>query len=277
MVAIIDIGSNSTKMRIYKNGDFLSPLYYLKPNRLSSCLDCNNMLSKVALNSTLNVLMDFCNIAKKENVKKIYAYATEALRLAKNSFELLEMAKVKLNLNIEIISGEDEAKYGFYGVKSNCDGEINLIDIGGASTEIITGNNSINSMKSYKIGAVKLKDNDFKLEDIFKNLSIGKKLIGIGGTITTILLIRDKISQYSRIKVQSKVLYKKEILNIYYNLINMDLEERKKVVGLSSSRADIICYGIEILLFIMNKVDADLIVVSDFGTMEGYMKLKGIK
>ncbi len=272
--AIIDIGSNSIKMRIYKDNDLYNPDYYMNVTRLAKGLTESGDLSEESINNSLKTLLSFKKIARDSRANNIYIFATQALREAKNSTEFIKKVQLETGLNIDVISGEMEAKIGFLGAKKQIDGYITLIDIGGASTEIISGDNSIEQKRSFPIGAVKLKESKNNLKEILTEAKVSGKCVGIGGTITTIVAIRDKVSEYTRDKIQSKVLKLEEIQSIQTRLLSMSLEERMHVIGLNPSRADIICYGIDILLYIMMYNNIEEITVSDFGSMEGYMRYK---
>ncbi len=274
--AIIDIGSNSIKMRIYRDVDLYNAAYYMNVTRLAKNLLSTGKLCDSSIEDSYNTIIKFVGIARSEEAENVMIYATQALREASNAAKLIDRVFDATGIMIDIIDGPTEAEIGFLGAKEEVDGAITLIDIGGASTEIVSGDTQIRSKKSYPIGAVKLKEEELDLKEIFNDVIIENELVGIGGTITTILAIRDSISNYTRSSVQGKILSYKDISNVQQKLLAMSVEERKSVVGLHPNRADIICYGIEILLFIMKDKCIDRIIVSDFGSMEGYMKRKGL-
>ncbi len=270
--AIIDIGSNSIKMRIYDSFDLYHPLYFMNVTRLAKGLVKTGRLNDESIKNSLNTIIEFKNIADERKAETIHIFATQALREASNSKDFLFCVKEKTGLGIDIIDGSTEAMIGFLGASNEISGDITLIDIGGASTEIV----SREDKTSYPIGAVKLKESDINLKALFEDVKINGTFVGIGGTITTIAAIRDKVDYYTREKIQGSVLSLEEIKEINSRLLSMSLEDRKNVVGLNPKRADIICYGIEILIFVMENNNIGEITVSDFGSMEGYMKYKGL-
>ncbi len=270
--AIIDIGSNSIKMRIYDNFDLYHPLYFMNVTRLAKGLVKTGRLDVDSIKNSVDTITQFKNIADEKKAKSIHIFATQALREASNSNDFLLSVKEKTGLDIDIIDGSTEAMIGFLGASNEIRGDITLIDIGGASTEIV----SKESKTSYPIGAVKLKESGINLDKVFKDIKIQGAFVGIGGTITTIAAIRDSVDCYTRDKIQGVVLSLKDIKEIQSRLLSMSLEDRRNVVGLNPKRADIICYGIDILIFIMETNNIDEITVSDFGSMEGYIKYKGL-
>ncbi len=274
--AIIDIGSNSIKMRIYKEFDFNNPSYYMNVTRLAKGLVDSGKLCKKSIDDSLDTLLEFKQIADQHKVDRIYIFATQAMREASNRDVLIDKVKESIGIEIDVIDGETEAEIGFLGASSEIDGEITLIDIGGASTEIIRGKQKISFAKSYPVGAVKLKGKHIDLNEVFHHFKIKGTFVGIGGTITTIAAIKNKVDEYKRSKIQGTTITLAEIESIQNNLLAMSIDKRKHVIGLHPSRADIICYGIEILIYVMREHNICNIIVSDFGSMEGYIKYKGL-
>lgn len=271
MKAIIDIGSNSCKMIIFsKMEDLIDPIKYLDITSLAKD-NINLNLDKKRMNDTLFTIKDFIKKAKKYNAE-IYIFATEAVRNAKNKEEFVSLVYKETGYQIDVLTGEEEAYIGYSGTKLVVKSNYTLVDIGGASTEII----SDTFKKSYKIGAIKFMNENIKLEDIFVDLPKADKLVFIGGTISDVVQMRDKIEKYKRKLIHNKKVYYSEIKKINEMLKEMSISQRENVIGLLPKRKDAITYGIDIILYLLDSFEKEFLIYSDYGGMEGYALKKGL-
>src|SRR5690606_14662218 len=112
----------------------------LETTRLGRGVVKNQELDKESMADTLSVLSDFISKANSMECEQIFAFGTSALREAKNSSYFIDRVR-KLGLNVEILSGEEEALLSFKGAKAGLDisGPALVVDIGGGSTELILG------------------------------------------------------------------------------------------------------------------------------------------
>lgn len=271
--AVIDIGSNSIKMMMFsKREDLKDPKYLIEITQLAKALSADDYLEQEAINRSVEVLKKYRKMAGDE----VYAFATEALRRAKNADDFCKAAR-EVGVEIEIIPAEQEAELSFLGVRSQASGEIAMIDIGGASTEICVGDQAISYRKSFPVGVVKRLQNPLEdLETIFKDLPEVKNLYGVGGSISTMVSMRDKISDVTRPKIHQKVLSLFDIKKMYNELLWMNQAQRQQIVGLPEKRSSSIICGMEILLFLMKKLKQENITVSAYGAMDGYILSRGL-
>jgi exopolyphosphatase/guanosine-5'-triphosphate,3'-diphosphate pyrophosphatase len=123
------------------------------------------------INAAYDVVKKYKEIADSYGVISLQAYATSASRDASNGGEFIKKAKEIADVDIEIISGEEEGKSAFKGVTTdNYSGKICVIDIGGGSTEFIYGDNAgIEFIKSLNMGAVRVKEKFFENDSILQN------------------------------------------------------------------------------------------------------------
>ena len=131
--AVIDIGSNSVRLMLVADGKVLYKA--LNTTRLGEGLAASTRLNVAALERTAQAVSAFYAQAKSEGAEKVLAFATAAARSAENGQEFVDRVKELCGLQVEIISGDEEAEIGVLGALGNADGGI--IDVGGASTEII--------------------------------------------------------------------------------------------------------------------------------------------
>ena len=151
-VAVIDIGSNSVRLMMTENGKKLYKLVEI--TRLSLGMSEDGRISDTSAERTVTAVLHFYEKAKADGADKIYAFATACCRNASNGNEFVDKIYSLCGLRVEIIDGETEAKIGFLGACGNSGG---VIDIGGASTEIIVKTDGETKYaKSVNIGVVRL-------------------------------------------------------------------------------------------------------------------------
>ena len=164
-----------------------------------------------------------------------------------------------------------------------------LFDIGGGSTEIILGNkNKIEYLKSFKAGAVRESETFFKndnysrkdeymenLKERMKEISQLKDknftLVGVAGTITTNVSVKEKMVHYDSSKVHGYKLTKEDLENNLNKFLSVNLEERKKITGLQPQRAETAISGTIIILAIMELLNKEEVIVSECDNLEGAM------
>ncbi len=292
---IIDIGTNSCRLfiaelentsegkkikrelvkdvEIVKLGEGVNKTHNLNPNAIKRTLDC---------------LKKYKEKASSYGVENIRAFATSAVRDAENR-EVFLQEVLKLGIKIECISGKTEATLNFLGNSLVFKDRILVVDIGGGSTEFTLGKDkTIDFIQSINIGAVRatekfFSDNDYseeKLEKckvwIRKNLEILKtikdrdfKLIGVAGTATTQISVRDKMEIYDSSKVHMATLTLDELKENLSLFLSKNFEERKNIIGLEEKRADVIIAGTLILLTILEELNQDKIIISESDNLSG--------
>lgn len=293
--AAIDIGTNSTRLYIADVDCTIKRIEkHTTITRLGSGVDRDHMLSSEAIERNLKVLKEYRRICEAYGIKDIKAIATSAVRDALNRDEFLRRAREEASIDIEVISGREEAELGYLGASTVMStGKGVAIDIGGGSTELILGaKGSIKKLKSIDIGAVRMTErfsntNKITSESIsnasnyimaelshivqdFKNTG-DLDFAGIGGTITTLAAIDQELKVYDIERVHGYKLMKSRVDIIFDRLISMSLESRKNIPGLQPLRADIIPLGTLILKLIMEILDFGCILVSESDNLDGIM------
>ena len=286
-IAAIDIGTNSTRLLIV---DYIDCEYNilerdLITTRLGEGVDKNGYLNKKAIKRTIEALEIYNNKIKEYGVDETKVVGTSALRDVKNNQNFVELVKEKTSFNLEVISGNKEASYIYIGVKSDINKENFLIsDIGGGSTEFIWKKNDKVIEKSLDIGAVRLTERNIEnknkaltnnnynalkteIKEIIEGSEINSdkadKMIGVGGTITTLAAMDLELVEYDSQKIHHYLLSKKKIDEIFVKLSQSNLDERKNMKGLNEGRADIITAGTVILKLIMEQFDFKEILISE--------------
>lgn len=292
---IIDIGTNSCRLFIAElentsegkkiKRELVKDVEIVK---LGEGVNKTHKLNPEAIKRTLDCLKKYKEKASSYGVENIRAFATSAVRDAENREVFLQEVS-KLGIKIECISGKTEATLNFLGNSLVFKDRILVVDIGGGSTEFTLGKDkTIDFIQSINIGAVRatekfFSDNDYseeKLEKcrswIRKNLEILKtikdrnfKLVGVAGTATTQISVRDKMEIYDSSKVHMAALTLDELKENLSLFLSKNFEERKKIVGLEEKRADVIIAGTLILLTILEELNQDKIIISESDNLSG--------
>ena len=238
------------------------------------------------------VMENYKKIIDKNKCEKIIINATNAMRIATNSNEIVKETRNKFGYEIEVIPGEREAYLSFLGASTslpNIDKKI-VIDVGGGSTEIIIGNNTkMEFRKSFPIGAVSLTeqfvDNDpppdtsvkemkENVRSIFSDLKLemfsNKPIIGVAGTPTTLSCMKQNLKSYEEQFVEGSILTKED----YENFISILSSQKCDYIinnygSIVKGREDVLLAGSIILNELMNLMHCSNMYVSGRGLRYG--------
>lgn len=297
--AAIDIGTNSFHLIVAEflgNGE----IKFLNNQRVFLRLasgEKNNkpFISEEDFEKAISALGNFTNIITKYKAK-VRAVATSAVREAANNDEFVKRVQLETGINVEIIDGKTEANLIFMGMKNAIpikDKYVIGIDIGGGSTEFIYAvDEKIQFAESVNIGAVRLSKmffpdyiiTDKSVEEcenyvsklINETITYKKNLnldfaIGSSGTVDTICLIKQyalKGSATNRLNGYEFSL--DEFDKIYYQIMDLKTsEERMKIPGIETKRADVIPAGLIILKQAFKIFNIKNMALSEFALREG--------
>ena len=291
--AAIGIGSNSLRMLVADLTDCqLHRVERFREGlRMFAALDDQGCITSDMIGLACEKIGAFQKEAVKQGAENIHLFATSAVRDAANQDELAQALYRSTGLRLEICSGDTEAHLSFWGAAGM--GESGVIDIGGGSTEIVSGHQlRIDHAVSLQMGAVRL----FRMksiqsvadaqsvvqmaEDILlpeeKAFKTGMPVewIGVGGTFTTSAALVQRIPWQMRENIHGYLLTKEKIQEAMEYLAPLSMEERLRLDFLQPQRADIVVHGIAILLACMRRLNISAITVSECGNLEGYLKAK---
>ena len=285
-LAGIDIGTNSTRLLIVEKDEFNFKVLSKKllTTRLGEGVDKNNYLNENSIKRVISALKKFKKEINKYNIDNMKIVGTSALRDVNNSDELINLAQDKLGFDIDIVSGLEEARLTYKGVKTDLPyNKFMIIDIGGGSTEFIWRQDDFH-FKSLNIGAVRMTERYIgdakgkvykkeckKIEDktkqlLERNLKNNMKeiqAVGVGGTITTVGAVDLKLEKYISKKIHHYKIKSEDINEISNKFKNVSYKKKKKISGLQPERADIIIAGTIILQKIMEFFDFKNIMISE--------------
>ena len=295
IIASIDIGTNTVLLLLAEiNSTMQSPSAILneyRMPRLGKNLNPGGNISNDKIEMLFNILRDYQKIITSHHVDKIIVTATNAFRIAANSNKIIKQIRDKFGYDVNIISGETESEYAFYGaVPISANNKLSLvIDIGGGSTELITGkDNKINYQKSFQIGSVSATENfllhspstkeelkilDVELSKIFdeiKNILVPDLAIAVAGTPTTLFCMKKGFKEFVESSVEGNSLNINELKQLSEELKLLAPNQIKVRYGnVMRGREDIILGGSLILLKIMELLKISKVVISAKGIRYG--------
>lgn len=281
-ISAIDIGSNSVRLALVSDGKTLYKR--IRTTRLGEGLSFSGSMKDEAIERTALAVADFVNCAKAEKTDKLYAFATAAVRSASNKAQFLARVKELCGLEIDVISGETEAKIGILGALGNNDGGI--IDVGGASTEVTfrAGGRTVYS-KSVNVGTVRLFDLaarnkqkllriiSEKIEEYGEFSAENVNMRAIGGTATRLAAIKHNLLQYTP-EVTDGTNFTVGELEKYADGLLSTSVEIIRANTICSASAEVIGGGCLLLAEIMKKFKIKSLTVSERDNLEGYIIYK---
>lgn len=294
-LVIVDLGSNSVRMAINSitdEGTFREIRRVKEDSRISEGMGRERLLRPQAINRTIEALHRFKAIYEEYSRIEVRGITTAAVRMARNQKDFLKRVQRETGIKLEVLSGDDEAYYDYLGVINSLEVKDCLVlDTGGASCELIdVHNGKARNMISIPIGAVSLSerfhlsnvirgDNLFSAE-MFVNKQLrdvwwimdafNKPVVLLGGANRTLARINRCRQKIARVNNIHGYRLKTEVINrTFRSLITRNLENRKKIAGLETARADIIVGGVLPLVMLLQMIDSDRVIFSESGVREG--------
>src|SRR5215203_2814009 len=266
-VAAIDCGTNSIRLLIAEpdgSGGLRDLDRRLEIVRLGQGVDATGEFHPDALQRTFAAVDHYAELIKKADVpvEKVHFAATSATRDAKNRDSFFAGIKQRLGVLPDVISGETEARLSFIGALSRVtpEGEpVLVMDIGGGSTELITGSaaGTLQSGISLDVGSVRvterfLKQNPVADDDLagaaeyVDHLLTGSGVdfnsigtwIGVAGTVTTLAGVYLELEHYDRERVHGAVIPLPAIAELLHRLARMTVEEIRALPSMHPGRVD---------------------------------------
>jgi exopolyphosphatase/guanosine-5'-triphosphate,3'-diphosphate pyrophosphatase len=299
IVAGLDIGTLTCRLLIAK----LSPvgnLIELKSDRrilrLGQGVDQHRMLRADAMECVIMTLKEWRHVIKECHADAVTAVATSAVRDAENREEFLDRIKRKVGFEVEVITGEEEARRTILGIRSGLPPgvtDILALDIGGGSTEFIMDRRGKPSMvRSIDIGVVRLserilrhdpptRDEIIQARDwVRKEMAraVGEMsshatitLVGTAGTITSLAAMAQRLAVYEPARIHNYTLTLETVKKLEHQLLSRRMDQRRGMPGLEPGREEVIAAGTLILTTIMELFGRHELLVSDLGLREGIL------
>lgn len=282
-ISAIDVGSNSVRLATFADGKTLYK--HLATTRLGEGLAATGKLTPAAIERSAQAIARFVEQARSENSTRIHIFATAAVRSASNRQDFLSRVKELCGIDVDVVSGQEEARLGILGALKGRDGGI--IDVGGASTEVtVQRSGQTLYAHSADIGTVRLHDmagRDIKKLEQAAAAKIAEygefdasafDMYAIGGTATTLASVKHGLKVYDPTITDGTILYADEIYKMAQYILSLSVEEVRQISGMEPLRADVIGGGCLLTYLVMKHFNVDKITVSESDNLEGYVMLK---
>ena len=294
-VAVIDCGTNSIRLLIAEisGSTFKEVIRTMEIVRLGQGVDENKAFHPDAINRTLLAVKSFKEIIDRNNVDKIRFCATSATRDAKNRNLFIDGVRDILNVQVEVIPGEEEAALSFTGATYQLDqgsGPFLVVDIGGGSTEFVYGDKKVISAKSVNIGCVRMSerhltnqpptmdqiasaivDIDIAITQAAASVPINsaKSLIAVAGTATTVAAAALDLSKYDRDLIHLSKISADKVHKVAQMFQSMNKSEISALPYMHEGRVDVITAGSLVLSRVMAATGAVEFVASESDILDG--------
>jgi exopolyphosphatase/guanosine-5'-triphosphate,3'-diphosphate pyrophosphatase len=297
-LAAIDVGSNSIRLVVAEaqpGGRYRVLDEERESTRLAKSLASTGKLDEESMTASLEALRRFKSIAAGMGVETMRAIATCAVREATNGLEFCRRVRQEIDLPIEIIDSDQEARLAFQSVRRRFDlaGKNSLLaDIGGGSTEIVLASGElIEAIYATKLGAVRLAEKfnsaqPMSHEDIIRMMrwidrELRKttdkpaapihQLIGSGGTFTNLASVIMASRGLARLPAAGARVSRADVRHLVDRLAKMNPKQRRETPGLNADRADIIVPGLGVIDSIMRRFRINTLQVHAYGVRDGLL------
>jgi exopolyphosphatase/guanosine-5'-triphosphate,3'-diphosphate pyrophosphatase len=294
--AVVDVGTNSVKFHIGErraDGVWRTLVDRAEITRLGEGLTETGVLNPEPMERTIEAIAAMAGEAKRSGADDIAAVGTAVLRIAPNSTAFVAAVRAACGVEVEIVSGEEEARLAYLAAKSGLgltQGSLVVFDTGGGSSQFTFGHGEhVDEQFSVDVGAVRFTEHyglsgrvsedvlAAALDAIAAELTRldGRPrpaaLVALGGAATNLAAVKHELATYEPEVVQGTVLELAEIdrqIDLYRT---RTVEERRRTVGLQPKRADVILAGACIVRTVVAKLGRESAVVSDRGLRHGLL------
>jgi exopolyphosphatase / guanosine-5'-triphosphate,3'-diphosphate pyrophosphatase len=303
-VAAIDCGTNSIRLLIAEalDGNLRDVHREMRIVRLGQGVDATGQFAPDALQRTRAALVDYAALCATHGVDRIRMVATSAARDAENRDDFFAMTADVLGGVIdgavaEVITGAEEAELSFRGAVNELDSATApfvIVDLGGGSTEIVVGTDTVEASFSADIGCVRLTERCLHSDpptateiaaarDVVRE-RLGEALravpvqqahtwVGVAGTMTTIAALAHDMATYDSAAIHLSRVGSERLLAVCEGLIGMSRAQRAALGPMHAGRADVIGGGaivIEELAFALREhAGIDALTVSEHDILDG--------
>lgn len=302
LIGAVDCGTNSVRLlicRVQADGRVDEVDRRLHLTRLGQGVDATGAFAPDALARTMDAMADFGAELDSLGVTKRRVVATSAARDATNSEEFFAGARLRLGVEAEIISGEQEALLSFAGATAalpELAQPVLVMDIGGGSTELILGTGGrLERAVSLDVGSVRVRERFLhsdpptaaevaeasgRIDELLDGSGIdfagAATWVGVGGTVTSLSALVQGLAVYDRAAVHRSRLERAELFAFAAELLAMPVARVAEFPTMVPGRADVICAGALVCERVGRRLAGDLIV-SEADILDGLVAGLAVK
>lgn len=295
-LAAIDCGTNSTRLLVM-DGEGQAVERMMRITRLGQGVDGNHRLATAAIERTVAVLEEYRAVMDVHHVVRVRMVATSAVRDASNGRAFLDAASKAIGVTAELLSGEDEGRLAYDGATAGLPagtGDDVVLDIGGGSTELIVRAGGILRVVSLDLGCVRLTERHLThdpplAEELvaadatidselaravqavpeLERLRPGSRLVGLAGTVSTLAMLDQDLTEYEWDRVHGSVLESQAVERWVDVLAGEPAASRASRPGMVPGREDVIVGGAMVLRAVMQRFGFARCIVSEADILDG--------
>ena len=294
-VAAIDCGTNSIRLLIadIDGNNFREVVRDMEIVRLGQGVDETGQFHPDAIARTLAAVDKFAAEIAKRGVEKIRFCATSATRDATNRHLFVDGVRDRLGIELEVISGDEEAALSFAGAIKDLDptnGPFLVVDIGGGSTEFVFGTSTVEAARSVNIGCVRMTERHFANDPVtieqielartdiqaaiaqaaaVVRITKAKTLVAVAGTATTVAAAALELPEYDRYAIHLSRISAQQTHEAATMFATSTREQRLTLGYMHPGRVDVIAAGSLVLSEIMKATGATEFVASESDILDG--------
>jgi exopolyphosphatase/guanosine-5'-triphosphate,3'-diphosphate pyrophosphatase len=294
-VAAIDCGTNSIRLLIadIDGNNFREVVRDMEIVRLGQGVDETGQFHPDAITRTLAAVDKFALEIAKRGVEKIRFCATSATRDATNRHLFVDGVRERLGIELEVITGEEEAALSFAGAIKDLDptnGPFLVVDIGGGSTEFVFGTSTVEAARSVNIGCVRMTERHFATDPATPEqiesarsdiqaaiaqaaavvpITTAKTLVAVAGTATTVAAAALELPEYDRYAIHLSRISAQQTHDAATMFATSRREQRLSLGYMHPGRVDVIAAGSLVLSEIMKATGATEYVASESDILDG--------
>jgi exopolyphosphatase/guanosine-5'-triphosphate,3'-diphosphate pyrophosphatase len=294
-VAAIDCGTNSIRLLIadIDGNNIREVVRDMEIVRLGQGVDETGQFHPDAIARTLAAVDKFAAEIAKRGVEKIRFCATSATRDATNRHLFVDGVRDRLGIELEVISGDEEAALSFAGAIKDLDpsnGPFLVVDIGGGSTEFVFGTSTVEAARSVNIGCVRMTERHFASDPVTAQqielartdiqaaiaqaaavvpITQAKTLVAVAGTATTVAAAALDLPEYDRYAIHLSRISAQQTHDAATMFATSTREQRLALGYMHPGRVDVIAAGSLVLSEIMKATGASEFVASESDILDG--------
>ena len=295
-VAALDCGTNALRLLVADIDDGVQHDLdrRLEIVRLGQGVDRTGRYAPDALARTLAVVETYAGRLDALGVERVRMVATSASRDAADRDVFTAGVRAALGITPEVISGEEEARLSFAGatraLPASTPSPYLVADIGGGSTELVSGTTIVDALCSIDVGCVRLTERHFRTDpprpgevqaaraeieaalDAATSLvpiSAAGSLVGLAGSVTTVAAIYLELAEYDSVAVHHACVPAAAVREISDRLLAATHSERAAIPVMHPGRVDVIAAGALVLRCVTDRCGVDEVIASEADILDG--------
>jgi exopolyphosphatase/guanosine-5'-triphosphate,3'-diphosphate pyrophosphatase len=293
-VAAIDCGTNAIRLLIADTGgDRLTDVARrMEIVRLGEGVDRTGRLAPEAIDRTRLALLGYAAEIAELGIERVRMVATSASRDAQNADDFRGMVRSVLGVDPEVITGDEEARLSFAGAVGGltADAPYLVVDIGGGSTEFVTGTTAVEAALSVDVGCVRMTERHLAGDPptaaeiaaaerdvtaaVDRALAVvpgraAGTLVGLAGSVTTVAALALDLPAYESARIHHARISYDQVAKVTDGLLAATVAQRRALPVMHPGRADVIGAGALILRIVMERSGHTSVVASEHDILDG--------